>query len=161
MRLTGHHDDERAEPGGAGALDEREGRGRVAGKERRPAVPEGGRDGALAARRHLEQVEHEPLALLGEGARGGGQAFALGNRTLEHGQPLTCKADKLVLVAAAPWRGRGGPRLELAGVGLRRLTPQRDALSCGPQAVERGSRAFTRPRRIGELLLGRRAGRQQ
>jgi hypothetical protein len=100
-RLARHDDDERAETGSAGALDERERRGGVVGEERRAPVPERGCDGALATRRDLEQVEDEPLPLLGERARGGGQAFALGDRPLEGRQPLAGEPDELVVVAAA------------------------------------------------------------
>src|SRR5262249_8646435 len=53
------------------------------------------------------------------------------------------------------------PCLELDDEGLGGLPPERDPFCGGPQAVERGSRAFARTRRVGELLLSRGAGRQQ
>ena len=125
-------------------------------------VPERGGSRALGAGSHVEELQRELLALLGERAGRGRDSFALGERLLEPGEALTCEPDaRLQIVALARRRSRrsvglvGRPAelrrrrtrgsllrlVELAAqLGeqtLRRLVPQAESLGGAAECMER------------------------
>ena len=67
----------------------------VGGEQRRGAPRERRCDGRLVAGLYLEGREREPLAFLGERARGGRDALPLGQRVLERREPLARRARPL------------------------------------------------------------------
>ena len=139
----------------------------VGGEERRRAPRERRGDGRLVAGLDLEGREREALAFLGERARGGRDALALGQRALERREslarrsrplgevvPLACRGSRLEAsgVGASFELGRirpAAPRVGASGlVALRQLArelgrcfvPSAQPLACGSQRDERPMR---------------------
>ena len=83
-------------------------------------------DRALAARLDVEQRQREPLALLGERARRGRQAFALGERALERCKPLACERApaRRALALGANARVEHAPRPRELGAETVRAAPR-------------------------------------
>ena len=151
-----HEHREVAEPGLARPLDEAERRARVGGDER--SGPPGQRRGdrALVAGVDLEQRQRQPLAFLRERPRRRRQAFALGERVLQRGQPLAREPGLLLQGLALGVRARARqqrlgaqPVAELA----RGVAPQLEPLGRAAQPVERRGRPVPAARCGRELLL--------
>ena len=87
-RIASDEDDEISEARRARAFDERERRARVGREQRRRAPSQRRGDRALAALGHVDHRQREPLALFGQRTRGGRKPFALGERSLERGEPF-------------------------------------------------------------------------
>ena len=180
-RIAADEHDERAEPGGARALDELEPALGSSASTADGAMAERGGDGALRARLDLEQLQRELLALLGERARGGRKPFALGERLLERGEPLAARArrappDRRARAAAARAarvglvggtaelvgrRARVGARARLGQLAraARRAAAGRTRGAAGAAAPRRGARAARRGRRRSASTRPRRGGR--
>ena len=174
---------QRAEPARPRALDQLEPAGRVVDHDGRGTLAQRRRDGALVSLVHVEQREHEALALLGQRARRRRQAFALGERLLQHREPLPRELRTGAQVVPLPLGrvdrprelrgalaqrgllGSGRERVQLGsqarGQRLGRLAAQLEALAARAQPVERRGGALARARGVGQLLLGAGAGRER
>jgi hypothetical protein len=133
----------------------------IVGDDRRGAVAERRRDGALAAGLDFEQGEREPLAFLCQRASRGWKPLALGKRTLERLQALARDArlltQRLALRAHARVEHAAGTREVGAESGrqrLRALAPKLESFARAAQAIQGGRRLLAPARRVGELFLG-------
>ena len=151
-----HEHREVAEPGLARTLDQAERRARVGRDQRSRSPGQRGGDGPLVAGVDLEQRERQPLALLGECARGGRQSLALGERVLQRRQPLASEPGLFLQRLALGVRARAReqrlgakPVAELA----RGVAPQLEPLDRAAQPVERRGRPVATACRGRELLL--------
>ena len=97
-------------PADAGALDELDRALRVGREDGGSTMGERRRDGALAARLDLEQLQRELLALLGERTRRRRDPLALGERLLEPGEPLAGERRRAPRDPPAHGRRRGRRR---------------------------------------------------
>ncbi len=152
---------ERAEPGGARPLEEREGRVRVVGDERRGALAKRCGDSAFHPRLDVEERERDALALLGESPRGRREPLALRECAVERAKPFLEETRLLgkrlalaldALVENAPRLLGGGAKTCEARLG--RLAAEHEPLAGAAQAVERLQRLLARACGVGELLLG-------
>jgi hypothetical protein len=143
FRIAADEHHKTAETRVSSSLEQRQRSGCVVPDDRGGRAAECGRDGALAAGLDLEQRVGDPLAVLRERACRRWQAFALGQRPVEHAQATLEQADLVRqgcplgtnrLVEDATRSGKRVTKPKHAR--LHRLAPQLEALGRAAKPIE-------------------------